>query len=316
MIPILDSKDYIAKLVSTPRHGADAVLACYEHRVGAIVKGGEAMLAPLDDHMFHRGDGVFEVIKFIDSRLYQFDEHLARMRRSAASIRLEPPCPWDELRGIALEVARAAGSSHGLLRLFLGRGPGGFGVDPKETPISSFYAVVSRFKQPPQSWYEKGLTGFRTSVPARPSHFSQIKDTNYLTAVLMTMEARDKGKDVPFCFDAQGNLAESAVANICLVDKQGVLVAPEFTHALPGTTIRRAMELLRGKVECVIRPVPEKDIWDAAELLMLGTSPNCASVVEYEGRVIGAGKRGPVSSLLYELIEADIAQNGLDMRVA
>lgn len=279
--------------------------------IEAICTDASLLLAPLDDHMFHRGDGVFEAIKFTDGRLYQFAEHMARLRRSAESIRLAPPAPWDDLAEAALATVRAAASPSGQLRLFLGRGPGGFGVDPAECPASSFYAVVSRLNMMPQSWYERGLRGFKSAVPARPAHSSHIKDTNYLPAVFMFMEAHDRGLDTPLVFDAAGFLAESAVANICLVDAEARLIVPEFTHALPGTTIRRAMELLQGRMQAVIRPVPEADIFAASELLLLGTTPNCASIVEYEGKAIGNGQRGPVSRLLFDLIEDDIRMNGL-----
>lgn len=311
MIPVLEDSAYLERLLAAPRPGIGKVLAFYEHRVGAICTGGALMLAPLDDHMFHRGDGVFEAIKFVNGRIYQFDEHMSRMEKSAGSIRLAPPLPWEEIPAIVLDTVRAAGVPTGTLRLFLGRGPGGFGVDPAECPESSFYVVVSKFSPYPESWYEKGLRGFKSSMPPRPAQTSHIKDTNYLSAVMMTMEAHERGMDTPFVFDASGCLAESAVANICLVDKSGTLVVPEFTHALPGTTIRRAMELLEGKVKCVIRRVPEADLFEAAELLLLGTSPNCAPIVEYEGRKIADGKRGPVARMLASLIEDDIQKNGL-----
>lgn len=311
MIPTLNKEAYLERLLAAPRPAIDKVLAFYEHRVGAICTDGQLLLAPLDDHMFHRGDGIFEAIKFVGGRLYQFREHITRMQKSAASLRLTAPAPWEELEAAALDTVRAAGVTTGQLRLFLGRGPGGFGVDPAECPNSSFYAVVSRFTPYPESWYEKGLKGFKSSMPARPAHTSHIKDTNYLSAVFMFMEAHDRGADTPFVFDADGCLAESAVANICLVDKAGRLIVPEFTHALPGTTIRRAMELLQGRMQAVIRPVPEADIFAASELLLLGTTPNCASIVEYEGKAIGNGQRGPVSRLLFDLIEDDIRMNGL-----
>ena len=311
MIPVLDKSAYLERLLGAPRPNIEKILAFYEHRVGAICTEGGVMLSPLDDHMFHRGDGVFEAMKFVSGRIYQFDEHMARMKKSASSIRLAPPLAWEDVPAIVLETVRAAGVKTGTLRVFLGRGPGGFGVDPSECPQSSFYVVASKWAPYPESWYEKGLRGFKSSMPPRPAQTSHIKDTNYLFAVMMTMEARERGLDTPFVFDGEGCLAESAVANICLVDKAGVLVVPEFTHALPGTTIRRTMELLEGKVECVIRRVPEEEIFEAAELLLLGTSPNCAAIVEYEGKKIGDGKRGPVARLLNGLIEEDIAHNGL-----
>lgn len=312
MIPILDRSAYLERMLGAARPGIEKVLAFYEHRVGAVCLDGDLLLAPLDDHMFHRGDGVFEALKFVEGRVYQYEEHLARMKRSAASLRLEPPASWEELAEAALDTVRASGARTGQLRLFLGRGPGGFGVDPAECPEASFYVVVSRFTPLPESWYENGLRGFKSALPPRPARTSHIKDTNYLFAVLMTMEARERGLDTPFVFDSEGCLAESAVANICLVDSGGVLVVPEFTHALPGTTIRRAMELLAGRVRCEIRRVPEAEVFAASEVLLLGTSPNCASIVEYEGRKIGDGKRGAVSRLLNGLIEEDIRANGLE----
>jgi branched-chain amino acid aminotransferase len=311
MIPVLDKAAYLERLLGAERPGIASLLAFYDHRVGAVCTEGSLLLAPLDDHMFHRGDGVFEALKFVDGRIYQFYEHMDRMKKSASSLRLAPPVSWEEFEEIVLKTVRAAQVKTGYLRVFLGRGPGGFGVDPAECPRPSFYVVVNHFAPYPESWYEKGLRGFRSSMPPRPAQTSHIKDTNYLFAVMMTMEAHDLGLDTPLVFDDHGCLAESAVANICLVDQEGLLVVPEFTHALPGTTIRRAMELLEGKVGCTIRRVPEEDIFAASELLLLGTSPNCASIVEYAGQKIGSGGRGPVSRMLNALIEEDIRLNGL-----
>jgi branched-chain amino acid aminotransferase len=324
MLEFMEDQAYLASVLSRPRPGEGNVLAFYDHRQGALLKNARLMRAPLDDHLLHRSDGVFEVIKFIDRRLYQLEEHLDRLQNSAGAIGLELPgkapgaaerMSRAELRSLMLAVTAAAcassGQRQGVLRLFLGRGEGGFGVDPAESPDSSLYLVVSRFGYKPESWYAAGLKACRSSFPARSDYFSQVKSMNYLMAVLMTKEAAGRKCDVALCFDEQGNLAESAVANICLVDAEGRLLAPEFTHALPGTTIRRAMKLLEGQVECRLRPLTEQDIFAARELLLLGTSPDCAAIVEYEGRKIGDGKPGRAQGLLRQLIRRDIADNGV-----
>ncbi|MDL2313870.1 aminotransferase class IV [Desulfovibrio sp. OttesenSCG-928-C14] len=311
--PLLSTEEYLKVLLGKERPGSSEVLLFYDYRLGVATSDPRLMLLPLDDHLVHRADGVFEVMKYLDRHIYQLDQHLERMQKSAAATRLEPPCSWDDLGLLILQLASQAadrGGPDGIIRVFLGRGPGGFGVDPKESPASSLYIVVSRFKPKPESWYQKGLKAFRTSVPPRPEQFAHIKNTNYLTAVLMTLEGHDRGADVPINFDRNGYLAESAVANICVVDRAGRLLAPMFTHALPGTTILRAMELLKGKVECDIRRVPEADLRRGAEVLLLGTSPDCASIVEYEGQPIGEGEPGPVAALLRELIRQDITTNG------
>jgi branched-chain amino acid aminotransferase len=319
MLKILDNQAYFDALLKVERPGAENFLAFYDHRLGAFTKDARLMLAPVDDHLFHRGDGVFEVMKYIDRRIYQLDEHLARLKHSAETVSLPlPDISWQDLRGLVLEFARAAGTNDGMLRLFLGRGSGGFGVDPAECQKSSLYLVSTTFTPRPESWFAKGIKACRSSFAARAEQFSQIKSTNYQVAALMTLEAHEKKCDVPICLDHNGFLAESAVANICMVDAQNRLIVPEFTSALPGTTIRRAMELIKNNpqepINCIIRPIPEPELFTATELLLLGTSPDCVAIVEYEGKKIGpnalAGTVGPTAKLLRHLIRMDIAEKG------
>lgn len=311
MPPLLNPDEYLARLLSVPRPGGNNILAYYEHRIGAIGRDPRLMLLPLDDHLAHRGDGIFESIKYVDGRMYQLDNHLERLRQSAGGIYLEPPCLWEEIRELILAVAAAGGEKSGQMRVLLGRGPGGFGIDPAECPASSLYIVAYRFMPKPEDWYEKGLRGFRTGIPAKQGYLARIKNANYLPNVLMIREARELGKDVPFCFDEEGYLAESAIANICLVNSDGALEVPEFTNSLPGTTVRRALELLEGRIAHRMRRITEADLSRASEVLMLGTGPDCVSVVEYEGQRIGSGGQGPVSALLRSLIREDIRTTGV-----
>ena len=310
-VPILSEQEQLARLLALPRPGEGNILAYYEHRLGGISRSPRLMLLPLDDHLAHRGDGIFETIKYDSGRLYQLDSHLERMRRSAEGIYLEPPCPWEDIRGIALQVAAAGGLPTGSLRILLGRGPGGFGIDPHEPPEASLYVAAYRYRPASEDWYERGLSGFRTSIPAKQGYLARIKNANYLPNVLMIHEARERGMDVPFCYDEEGFLAESAIANICLVNEQGCMEVPQFTNSLPGTTVRRAMELLQGKVESVLRRITEADIPKAREVLMLGTGPDCVAVTSYEGRPIGSGRQGEVAALLRRLIRKDIEENGV-----
>ncbi len=310
MLPVFSTDEYIARLLEVPRPGVGDLLAFYEGRLGGICKNPRLMLMPLDDHLAHRGDGVFDNMKYIGGRIYQFEEHLARVKRGCASLGITPPCAWEDLRSIALEVARAGGEADGVLRVLLGRGPGGFGVNPAECPEASLYVMAYRFRQKPESWFSKGLSAFKTSIPAKSGFLAQVKNTNYLPNVLMTKEANERGFDVPICFDEKGFLAESAVANICIVDENGVLTAPEFSNALPGTTITRAFKLMENEMESSVRKVSESELFSAREILMLGTSPDCAGVVSYEGKPVGNGVPGPAAKRLRALIIDDIRNTG------
>ena len=313
MIPILDSDAYLERLLSAPRPGSENILAFYDHRLEAVGRDPRLLFLPLDDHLAHRGDGVFETLKFVDGRLYQLDPHMERMRLSSKAIFLDPPCAWKEVRELVLEVVKAAGHPLGLVRILLGRGPGGFGIDPAECPMPSLYIVAYRFYPRPEAHYEQGVSACRTSIPAKQSFMARIKSTDYLPNMLMKREALEKGCVFPVCFDDRGCLAEGSTENICIVDKSGSLVVPEFTNALAGTSIIRALDLVKGEMDPVFRTVSEEEIFEARELMAVGTTIDALSIVRYCDRRIGDGRPGPVAKRMRELIRRDIKENGIEI---
>lgn len=311
MIPVLDTDAWVEKLLSTRRSVEGKVLAFYEHRMGAICKDPRLLLMPADDHLAHRGDGVFESMKYEGRRLYQLDAHLDRIERSARGIHLTPPCTRAVLREIVLDVARAADTENGCIRILLGRGPGGFGIDPAECPVPSLYVVAYSFSPKPESWYEKGVTAFRTSIPAKQGYLATIKNANYIPNVLMKLEARERGCDIPVSFDANDYIAEGPTENLCLVDKTGTLVVPEFTNALSGTTIMRVIDMVKDDMPVAFRQVREDELYTAAEVMVLGTTTECVSVVAFEGQTVGGGKPGPVARKFRELLRKDLIDEGV-----
>lgn len=313
MIRKVGSEEYIDAMLSAMRAGTDKVCAFYEHRVGLICTDPKLMLMPWDDHLVHRGDGVFETMKFIKGKMYQLDPHLRRMKRSARSIHLEPPCSWKEMADIILEVAGASGVESGLVRILLGRGGGGFGIDPSECPVPSLYIVVYKYDPKPESWYEKGLTAFKTSIPAKQPYLATIKSIDYLPNVLMKREATEKGFNVPFCFDELNFLAEGATENVCIVNREGTILVPQFTNALAGTTLTRAVQLIADEVEVDYRALAEDDILLAKEVIICGTSIDAVGVVRYNKKPIHDVRPGPVSKRMRELLKLDLEKNGVPL---
>ena len=311
MVKVTDSKGYMDAMLAMERPVSPKVHAFYDHSVGMICTDPQAMLMPWDDHLVHRGDGIFEVMKFVDGRLYQLDAHLNRMKRSCEAIFMVPPCSWENIRELVMEVCRAGGRENGLVRIMIGRGPGGFGVDPAECPETSLYIVAYNLHVVPDSVYEQGVTAFKTSVPAKQSYLATIKSIDYLPNVLMKREATEKGFDYPFCYDGEGFLAEGAVENVCIVNEDGKLIIPEFTNALPGTTMLRAVDLLKGEVSIVFRGIREEEILLAREVIIVGTSGDAISVVRYNDKPIHDVKPGPVAQRIRELLRQDIKENGI-----
>lgn len=314
MIPVCETEEYVQKLLSARRAGEQGVLAFYEHRLGCICKNPRLMVLPMDDHLAHRGDGIFESIKWVNGRIYQLDAHIERMKRSAKGLYLAPPCTWERMREIVIDVARAAETEDGMLRILVGRGPGGFGIDPAECPVSSLYVVAYQFKPFPADLYEKGLTAFRSSIPAKPGYMARMKNANYIPNVLMRREATERGMNLPLSFDDNDFLAEGATENVALVDQAGTLVIPEFTNALTGTTIMRAVDLMKNAMPIVFQRVREDDIYRAREVMVMGTTGDCVSIVRFEGQPIHDVTPGPVAQTIRALLAQDLLEFGVSVK--
>lgn len=316
MVEIGNEEVYWERVRNMPRPGEENFLAFYDHRMGAVFTNPRLMLIPLDDHLVHRGDGVFEAMRFEDGAIYQLGEHVSRLMRSAAAIDLPCPVTPEELSALVRQVCIVSAAAEGNVLVFLGRGPGGFTLDTRECPDPSLYIVVKRFPRKSESFWEKGVSAVRTRIPAKQGWMSQIKSVNYLPNVLMKKDANDQGADYPLCFDGDGNLAEGSTENAVLVDRDGIFVVPELKNALMGTTLKRAMGLAAGFMRVATRPVPEDELYGCREIILLGTSIDAVGVVRYNGKTVGDGKPGPVGRRLRELLVADRKAHGQPLRDA
>ena len=65
------------------RPDADFFYAFYSSVWDAVTTDPSLMLVPVDDHLVHRGDGVFDSAKCIGGKVFNFDAHIARLLRCA-----------------------------------------------------------------------------------------------------------------------------------------------------------------------------------------------------------------------------------------
>ncbi|WP_165079215.1 MULTISPECIES: aminotransferase class IV [unclassified Desulfovibrio] len=309
-----DREEYLEALLAAPRPGAEKVLAFYDWRVGRISTDGRLLFVPLDDHLCHRGDGLFESICCRGRRVFALEAHLARLREGAAALAITPPCSWEELRERILDVARAGGRDHCDVRVFLSRGPGGFGISPAECPVAGLYIVALASRLPTEEYYLKGLTAFTSAIPPKQEYLARIKNTNYLPNVFMAAEAREKGMDVAVTFDEEGHMGEAAIANIGIVDAEGRLRSPEIRRILPGTTLLAALRLAAERMPVVEGPIHRDEIARAREMLLFTSATLCVAVTHFDGRPVGEGETrgrpGPVALWLKDALLAHMLATG------
>lgn len=294
---------------------ARAYYAMYSSVFDGIVTDPMLMLVPVDDHLVHRGDGVFETCKCVQGGIYNLRAHLERLRASAGAIALKLPWSDAEVTEIVKETIRAGEHRDALIRILVSRGPGSLSVNPYDCPTPALYVVISEYKPPFMEQHPAGARVISSKYPVKPGGFARIKSANYLVNVLMKKEAVDAGVDFAVAFDEDHFLAEGATENFGIVTQTRVLQVPRPDRILMGTTMVRALELAQelvrsGELKAIEHTnITYGAVQQAAELLIFGTTPDVAAAVEFDGRSVGNGRPGPIGSRLAALLRTDILHN-------
>ncbi len=286
--------------------------AMYSSVLGGIVTDPALMVLPLDDHMVHRGHAVFDTAILAHGMLYQLNQHLERLLRSAEMARIPLPFPAERLRQIIIDTAGASGRRDASVRYWLSAGPGGFGLSPAECVGSSFFVVIFGAEFYPDSLYSEGVRVVTSTVPIKPPFFARVKSTNYLPNVLVVIEAKDHSADNGIFIDERGMVAESSNMNVAFVTRDRVFRHPLFDAILSGITVQRVLQLARRLVQQGdLRDIRVADVSVAegrvaAEMMLIGSSVKVAPVVQWDGQPIGDGRPGPIAKKLLELWREDV----------
>ncbi len=308
---ILDYNSYINAYNALDINWLHNVRAFYNHEIKAICKDPKALLIPLDDHLIHRGDGVFESFACINRKILQLDKHLERLLISLNAIHINLTISVEQLREIIIETAKAGDFSYGSIRLLIGRGRGGFGVDPKECREASIYIIALEAKERSEDFWNKGMTAFKSQIPVKQHYLAKIKSTNYLPNVLMAHEAHKENVSMTFAFDENNFLAESAIANVGIY-KDNTFYFPKFDHILTGTAVILAIEIAKeiGNVE--ITNISEDMLINAEEVFAFGSTLTCMGIIAYNHKAIGSGKVGEKAQYLRKKLIEMYDTNGVD----
>ena len=286
--------------------------AFYSSQLGGIVTDPALMVLPFDDHMVHRGHGIFDTAGLVDGRIYDLEAHLDRFLLSADRSKLRLPGSRDDIRDIIVKTAAASGRRDGSIRYWLSSGPGSLELTPAAGAEPGFFVMVFGGLSYPERWYAEGLKVMTTTYPIKAPLYAITKATNYLPNVRMQMEAKAAGLDNGVFIDEDGNVGESSNMNVAFVTRNGVLAHPKFDHILAGCTSLRLLELAeslreQGVIKGIeVRDVPVAEARLSREMLLLGSSVKVAPIIQWDEQVIGDGKPGPVFKALLRLLEDDM----------
>jgi 4-amino-4-deoxychorismate lyase len=311
-LKILAEADVLSQLRALRARQPVEYWAFYSSQLGGVVTDPALMVLPFDDHIVHRGHGIFDTAGLVDGRIYDLEAHLDRFLRSAERSKLRLPVSREEMRDIIVNTTAAGGRRDGSIRYWLSSGPGSLDLTPAKGAEPGFFVMVFAGLAYPDRWYTEGLRVMTTTYPIKAPLYAVTKSTNYLPNVLMQMEAKERGLDNGIFIDTNGHVGESSNMNVAFVSAGGVLLHPTFDHILSGCTSLRLLELARRLVErkvlsgIEVRDIPVDEARASREMLLLGSSIKVAPVVQWDAQPIGDGKPGPVSRGLLELLDEDM----------
>jgi branched-chain amino acid aminotransferase len=151
---------------------------------------------------------------------------------------------------------------------------------------------------------EKGIRIKTSSFTRHHVNISMCKAKatgHYINSTLALHEAIDCGYDEALLLDNEGYVAEGSGENIFIV-RDGVIYTPDLTSALEGVTRDTIIVFARELgMEVREKRLTRDEVYVADEAFFTGTAAEVTPVVELDRRVIGTGRRGPVTRQLQTL---------------
>jgi D-alanine transaminase len=255
------------------------------------------------DRGFIFGDGVYEVIP-VDTVApglrapFRAGEHLARLARSLAAVRIDNPLPtagWLALLAALIErhpwprqtvyvqVTRgAARRDHAFPQ----------GVAP------TVFAVSSPWPPIPAEHIERGVACV-THADERWLH-CDVKSTSLLGNVLMKQHAVDRGAFETILF-RDGRLTEASSANVFVVQRGTIVVPAKSNLILPGITYDAVLDIAHARgVAVQVRAVEESEVRAADELWLSSSGREVLPVTRLDGAPVGGGAPGPLFRSMHD----------------
>ena len=246
---------------------------------------------PVLDRGFIFGDGIYEVVPVYDGMPFRWQQHLARLERSLAKVRIQNP--HDEKGWTALVqelIARHAWRNQFIyLQITRGVARRDHAFPKQSTP--TVFAMSSEFVLPSAAIVDNGIKAI-TLKDERWLH-CDIKSTSLLGNVLARQAAADAGAIECIMF-RDGKMTEGSSSNIWVVRDGKLLTAPRDELILEGIRVGLLQEL----AQAVGMPFESarlsiEDVRSASELMATSATKEILAITELDGNPVGNGKPGP-----------------------
>lgn len=277
-------------------------LPCYLNGEFSTVRDAKVSVL---DRGFIFGDGIYEVVPAYAGRPFRFEQHMARLERSLAELRIPNPMDRAGWRDVvdrlvdayAKHVGKAAAETNQLVYLQVTRGVAmrDHVMPPDITP--TVFGMVNRLYIYTAEERARGVDC--TTADDFRWKKAHIKTTSLVGAVLARQISADEGGNETIMF-RDGWLSEAAASNVWVVKDGVVLGPPKDNLVLEGIRYGLLEELCsRAGVPFELRRVSRDEVLAADEILLTSATKEVLPCTRLDGRPVGNGKPGPIYERLF-----------------
>lgn len=266
---------------------------------GAYVPERAASVSALD-RGFQFGDAIYEVWAIRGGHWFDADEHMARLQRSLAELRIGMPMPEAALWAVMRETQRRNRVRDGIVYVQISRG-----AAPRDHgfPAPGVRPTMVVFAKPmnPAVLAARAEQGVRVvTLPESRWARRDVKSVNLLPNVLARQAARERGAFEAWFVDEAGFVTEGTSSTAWIVDGDGVLrTRPLSCDLLHGVTRAALMRLARERqIKVVETPFTLAEALAAREAFISGASNPAVPVVAIDEAAVGDGRPGPTAQAL------------------
>lgn len=281
----------------------------YLSTTGAPVDPAEAQISVLDRGFLY-GDSVYETMRTAGGRPVELSRHLARLHRSGDGIGLVIPWSDDELATAIAGTHAATGNAESYVRVIVTRGVGPLMLDPRASTQPTMVIIVQPLVLPSADDYRHGLHAVIVGTTKTQHGIVDpaIKSGNYLGSILALRQAIAEGGDDAILCNATGEIAEGATSNVFFVEN-GAVATPDLQAGLLAGITREVVCELAAELGMPVtaKRVQPDELRAADEVFMTSSVRGIMAVTRLDGRVVGKGEAGPITTKLMARYDRYIA---------